>query len=43
MHNAILLDPFCEVLEQSDCPLGNKEDQRDNAFQATLCLEGIIP
>jgi hypothetical protein len=43
IQNVILLDAFCGVLEQSDCPLGSKEDQRDNVLQVTLCLERIIP
>jgi hypothetical protein len=43
IHNAISLDAFCGVLEQSDCPLGSKEGQRDNVLQVTHCLGGNIP
>jgi len=42
IHNVILLDAFCGILKQSECPVGSKEVQRDNVLLATLCFEGII-
>jgi hypothetical protein len=42
MHNVILLDAICGVLEQSDGPLGSKEGERDNVLQLTICLERIL-
>jgi len=37
IHNVILLDAFCEILEQSDSPLGSKEGRRDKVLQMIIC------